>query len=285
MRTERQMFDLILTTAQADERIRAVILNGSRANPNVPRDIFQDFDIVYIVTDLASFRADPHWIDGFGERMILQTPDDMGNPSPETLSYAYLMQFMDGNRIDLTLFPASRLAELQHDSLSLLLLDKDNLVPPFPPANDSDYLPQLPTAKAFAECCNEFWWVCPYVAKGLWRGEIIYAKAMLDGPVRDQLMQMLMWFMGVKTSFTRSPGKWGKYLGRYLEPEVWGQVRATYADADVAHNWEALRVMGDLFRRIATQVATHFGFEYPAEDDARVSAYLRQLPPGAAEMD
>jgi aminoglycoside 6-adenylyltransferase len=30
--------DVILGVAQADERIRAVLLVGSRANPNVPKD-------------------------------------------------------------------------------------------------------------------------------------------------------------------------------------------------------------------------------------------------------
>ncbi|WP_431602538.1 aminoglycoside 6-adenylyltransferase [Ruminiclostridium papyrosolvens] len=34
MRTEQEMFDLILDVAKADERIRAVYMNGSRANPN-----------------------------------------------------------------------------------------------------------------------------------------------------------------------------------------------------------------------------------------------------------
>ena len=42
MRTEQEMYDLIVGTAKADERIRAVYMNGSRTNPNVPRDIFQD---------------------------------------------------------------------------------------------------------------------------------------------------------------------------------------------------------------------------------------------------
>ncbi|MCX5973532.1 MAG: aminoglycoside 6-adenylyltransferase, partial [Coprothermobacterota bacterium] len=35
------------------------------------------------------------------------------------------------------------------------------------PASEGSYFPQPPTAKAFADYCNEFWWVCPYVAKGL----------------------------------------------------------------------------------------------------------------------
>ena len=50
-RTEQQMMDLILGFARRDDRVRAVWLNGSRANPKAPRDQFQDFDIVYAVTD------------------------------------------------------------------------------------------------------------------------------------------------------------------------------------------------------------------------------------------
>ncbi|UCH61257.1 MAG: aminoglycoside 6-adenylyltransferase, partial [Anaerolineales bacterium] len=70
MRSEQEMYDLIVNIARNDERIRAVILNGSRANPNAPLDFFQDFDIVYIVTELSSFKRDPEWIKCFGEIMI-----------------------------------------------------------------------------------------------------------------------------------------------------------------------------------------------------------------------
>ncbi len=37
MRTEHEMFDLILTIAKNDVRVKAVIMNGSRTNPNVPQ--------------------------------------------------------------------------------------------------------------------------------------------------------------------------------------------------------------------------------------------------------
>ena len=39
MRTETEMYDLLLSIANNDERIRAVYLNGSRANPNAPKAI------------------------------------------------------------------------------------------------------------------------------------------------------------------------------------------------------------------------------------------------------
>src|SRR5512139_482712 len=116
MRREQQILDLIRETARSDDRIRAVIMNGSRANPNAPADIFQDYDIVYIVTDVASFKRDPIWIARFGELMIMQTPDDMGEQPPaDDDSYAYLMQFADGNRIDLTLYPLAKLNQLGKD--------------------------------------------------------------------------------------------------------------------------------------------------------------------------
>ena len=277
MRSEEEMYTLILTTAQEDARIRAVILNGSRANPNAPRDVFQDFDVVYVVRDLPSFTSDHSWVARFGELMIMQMPDAMLSASPETLSFAYLMQFMDGNRIDLTLFPLERLDALENDSLSVLLLDKDGIIPPFPPPNERQYFPRPPTAQAFADCCNEFWWVCPYVAKGLWRAEILYARTMLDEVVRAQLMQMLTWYIGVKTQFACNPGKMGKYFQRYLEPDLWALLLQTYADASYAATWEALLTMGALFRRVAAPLAAHFGFDYPHGDDERVSAYLRHV--------
>ena len=288
MRSEQEMLDLLLNTARADERIRAVILNGSRANPHARRDFFQDYDVIYLVTEMASFINDPDWIKRFGELMIHQLPDEMLDPPPgENDSYAYLMQFMDGNRIDLTLYPLSRRNELGKDSLSILLLDKDGSLPPFAPASESGYLPEAPTARQYADCCNEFWWVCPYVAKGLWRQEIIYARYMLDEVVRPQLMKMLTWYIGVQTAFKINPGKSGKYFKQYLPADLWDLLLETYSEAGYQQTWQALIHMGSLFREVAQPVAERFGYDYPRDEAARVSSHLehvRSLPPDAAEM-
>jgi len=278
MRSEREILDLIVNTAKDDERIRAVIMNGSRVNPSAPPDRFQDFDIVYIVTDVSPFRSSYEWISRFGEIMMMQMPEDMQDPPPNRDgSFTYLMQFTDGNRIDLGIYPLAKLDERGKDSLTVVLLDKDGIIAPIAPANESDYLPQPPTAKAFADCCNEFWWVCPYVAKGLWREEILYAKYYLDHFVRDQVIKMSGWYVGLRTGFSGNPGKYGKYLKQYLEPELWKKLKRTYSDAGYENTWEALYAMCDLFRTLALQVAEHFGFDYRNEDDERVSAHLRHV--------
>ncbi len=286
MRSEQQMMDVILGPARSDPRIRAVIMNGSRANPNAPRDIFQDFDIVYVVTDVSRFIHDFAWIGQFGEMMIMQMPEDIQDPPPSNDgTFAYLMQFTDGNRIDLTLYPVDKISELEPDSLSLLLLDKDGIVPPFEPASDRDYLPKPPTLKQFADCCNEFWWVAPYVAKGLWREEITYAKYTLDHYLRDELMKMIAWSIGAATGFTQSPGKQLKYARKLLKTEQWDLLMKTYADADYQHTWDALDAACLLFHQLAVDLAAGFDLEYPRADAARVWAHLkhvRRLPLAAS---
>ena len=288
MRSEQEMLDLILDTARGDERIRVVIMNGSRINPNARRDPFQDFDIIYLVNDVNQFKHNPDWIQRFGELMILQMPEDMQDPPPnQDGSFSYLMQFSDGNRIDLGIAPLEKLDELITDSLTEILLDKDERIGSMPPANDRNYLPLPPTPKAFADCCNEFWWVCPYVAKGLWREEILYAKYCLDHYVRDQLMKMITWYAGIRTQFSQTPGKNGKYLQQQLEPELWEKLLSTYSDAGYEHTWNALFRTCDLFREVANQVAEKFTFDYPHEDDQRVSAHLKHiscLPKDAEEI-
>jgi aminoglycoside 6-adenylyltransferase len=287
MRSEKEMLELILSTAREDDRIRAVILNGSRANPEVADDLFQDFDIIYIVTDVVSYKETPAWIERFGELMILQLPDDMGDHPSSSDRYAYLMQFADGNRIDLTLYSVDRIDELTRDSLSVLLLDKDGIIEPFPPSNESDYLPAPPTQKSFGDCCNEFWWVSAYVAKGLWREEITYAKAVFDQYLRTELMKMLTWYVGVGSDFSINLGKFGRRLQQYLDPTLWVLLVNTYSDADIEHTWDALEAACRLFRTIACSVAEHFGFTYSRDEDENVSVHLkhvRQLPGDAEEM-
>jgi aminoglycoside 6-adenylyltransferase len=194
---------------------------------------------------------------------------------------------MDGNRIDLSFNSIDRLDDHLDDSLTVVLLDKDNIVKELPPPSDKDYLPKEPAEKLFQDCCNEFWWCSPYVAKGLWRREMTYAKYMLDVVIREELMKMLTWYFGVKTGFKKAPGKFGKYIRDDVEADVWLTLEKTYSDANFDNTWESLFAMGSLFRRMANEVASVFGFQYPQKDDERVTEYLhriKNLPRDAVEI-
>lgn len=279
------MMKLILDFARARDDVRAVVMTGSRANPTTTHDRFQDYDISYLVEDLERYRRNSHVPEYFGDIMILQNPDDMGDAAADRGTYAYLMQFMDGNRIDLTFRPVSDVQAILADSLSVVLLDKDGWLGELPPPSLGAYLPTRPTAKQFADCCNEFWWVNPYVAKGSYRDQIPYAKAMLDELLRGQMLRMLTWFVGLSRNYQATIGLAGKYLKSHLDSELWNLLERTYSDACPDHIWEALFATDELFRRTARVVASAFGLDYLEPEDAAVSAFIRRIRDEAIEAE
>lgn len=264
MRTEQEMFNLILNIAKNDKRIRAVYMNGSRTNPNAIKDIFQDYDIVYVVDEIKSFREQKYWIDQFGERLYMQYPEENSYYKHDVDNcYGWLIQFSDGNRLDLHVCTLSHvLKEIEGDRLCRILLDKDKCLPNMPEATDKDYRVKKPTEYNFFDTCNEFWWCLNNVAKGLWREEIPYVMDMINYCVRPQLIRLMEWKIGFDTNFTVSVGKSGKYMYIWLENQMWNTFLKTYPTGQIKDIWESVFVMCDLFNKIARDIACKMNINY-----------------------
>ena len=277
-RSEQEMYQLILSVAKNDPRIRAVLLNGSRANPQIEKDQYQDYDIIFWVRDLESFSKTPNWVDIFGERIIMQMPNNMqlhNEPMPSMdEGITYLMLFTDANRIDLSLLPVEKRGSF-HDSLTQVLLDKDHLYPDPPLSSDQDYWIRRPSPKQFIDCCNEFWWVSTYVMKGLLRQEIIYAKEMLENPVRKMFLRMLAWHIGMQHHFSISLGNSNKFLKKYVDTNLWNSILNTYPDAQEQNIRKSFKEMIGLFHQMEMEVATFLDFDYNSMDSQNVRSYLK----------
>lgn len=282
MRTEQEMYDLILGFARADDRVRAVLLNGSRANPNAPKDNYQDFDIVYVVNRFDEFKADYGWLDVFGKRLIMQMPEAMRDPSGAG-HFNWMMLFTDGNRLDLTLIPTDRPDLIDSDSQTVVLLDKDGILPEFPPASDRDYLPEKPSELYYTSCCNNFFWCMQNVAKGIARDELPYAMGMYHNVVREELHWMLTWYLGCQTGFQVSPGKMGKYFKNFLPADLYCSYERTYSDGCPEHFWPAVEAACALFRQAAKDVGAQLGYSYNQQDDDGIMEYLRMVRTGELE--
>lgn len=76
MRSEAEMFELILQVGQALPQVEAIALGGSRGNSAVLPDAFQDYDVVYLVNDKEALLQDRSWLESFGEVLIQQTPEE-----------------------------------------------------------------------------------------------------------------------------------------------------------------------------------------------------------------
>ncbi|GAA3409435.1 aminoglycoside 6-adenylyltransferase [Paenibacillus hodogayensis] len=292
MRSEQEMMDLIRGVAQKDDRIRAVYMNGSRTNPNAPKDLFQDYDIVYVVTETASFLRDENWINRFGKLLMIQEPDKndrlIGIDMDFDRSYGYLMLFTDGNRIDLHIETKESMIDgYVSDKLTVPLLDKDSCLPGIPAPSDIDYHVKKPTEPLYISCCSDFWWCLQNVAKGIWRDELPYAKLMYEKTTRASLDEMVSWWIGTKNEFQVSTGKMGKNFKKYLPELYWQMYKETYSDSDFENMWNSIFVACELYRSLAKDVAEYFLFTYPTDDDANMTEYLkhvRGLPADAKQI-
>lgn len=279
MRNEKEMLELILTKAEEIDTIRLVEMNGSRVSSTAKKDPFQDYDIVYYVEDIDSFLKDHSWVDYFGERILLQMPDQMVIPPANSRrkSFSYLMLFTDGNRIDLTLTPVN-LAEkyLKSNEARKILLDKDNRTTALVVSTEDPYRISNPNEKEFIDCSNEFWWVSTYIAKALWREELPLAKNIMEGPVREMLMTMLHWHIGIRTDFKVSAGKGGKNIQKYVESSVWNKLVRTYPDGNYKNIWQSLFNMCDLFEELTIEISQTFDFDLP-DYGKNVLPYLEHI--------
>ena len=286
MRSEKEMLDLIINTANEDPRIRAAYLEGSRVNPTVQADIFQDYDVVYVVEETKSFREDSSWIDRFGKRLYMQYPEDSAYfPSDVENCYGWLMQFADGNRLDLhvcTMETVKRDLELYR-----VLVDKDNLLPSEPVKSEEIYWVKKPTPEQFHDTCNEFWWCLNNVAKGLWRKEIPYVMDMVNIYVRPMLTRIVEWKIGVDNHFSVSAGKCAKYMERYVSEDIYRRYLATYSSAETEAIWDSVLGMCDLFHEIAAELSEAMEYPYDDTEAENGRAYLEHvlwLPEDAKEI-
>jgi aminoglycoside 6-adenylyltransferase len=288
-RTEDEMMALILSFARVDERVRAVLMNGSRVNPRVAGDVFQDYDIVYLVTDVAPFLDRAAVVPFFGNTIIVEEPEGMLWPPPATGGhYNYQMLFTDGNRLDLTFSPLDSLEEMLSDSLTRVLLDKDDRIPDLPPPSERSYYPEPPTQKLYGDCCNSFLFgLAAHVPKTIWRSQLPLLKYYIGVVLREPLVKMPEWDIAAKAEAPVSVGMAGKHLQQLLPPDVWHEFERSYTDADYERIWESLFVFYRLFRSTAESVGRVYGYRFPDEEAEKVLAFLehvRHMPADAQSI-
>lgn len=278
-RSETEMWTLIQQVADNLGVVQALALNGSRANPQVVPDQFQDFDIVYFVPDQAMqpLLTDRQWLDQFGERVVMQAPGDFDAQPDYHHKYNLMMLFTDGNRLDLGLCPLSGIADwAANDPVAKVLSDPQHLLPTNLLHSDRLYWTTAPTARDFRNCCNEFWWVTPYVVKGLQRHERFFATDHSYQICLQELRRLLGWQVAAKANYQLNLGKNDKYLWAQLSPTLQSQLQVSLDLATEAAIARGLVQLNQTFDQQAQRFAKDQGFTYDAAEAEAVQQYVHQ---------
>lgn len=283
--------DALIRWANSQELIRAVILTSSRAIPHASLDLFSDYDVILVTRSVASFYADRTWLETFGP--VLAVYRDPMIPENGLERSAYVVQYENGLKIDFSLWPVEllqRVAEsaqlpAEFDAGYRVLLDKDGLTTGLKAPTYSAYIPTPPTEAHFLELIEGFFLDTTYVAKYLWRDDLVAAKYILDHSLKHgHLLPMLEWHSEIAHHWSLKPGPYGRRLKRHLQPDLWSELESTYAGPGLEENWQALFRTITLMRHAARDVATSLGFPYPDKLEQRVVSYLlkvQQLDPKA----
>ena len=267
MRTETEMLDVILQTAEA-LNVVAVAMSGSRTNQKVQTDEFQDYDVAYIVDNLEDLISDLSWLDQFGKRIIEQEV---------TLKHRhlYLMLFEDGNRIDLTLCPKEHMKEwVDSEAGYTVLLDEKGLFESYSP-KPQRYWTSPANKMDFEKSCNEFWWVSAYVVKGICRKQVIYATDHLYGICQQELLKVLAWQVASDRGAV-DIGKNYKYLFNYLPTEKEKEFSALLDFSSLDKITQSLLATIQLFHREAQILAQKMGFDYDKEVAEKMIQYAEE---------
>ena len=270
MRTEPEMFDVILQTAET-LKVEAVALSGSRTNQKVQTDEFQDYDVVYVVDDLDNLTNDLSWLDQFGKRIIEQH---------NVLDHRrlYLMLFEDGNRIDLTLCPKEHIKEWVDSEADFTVLnDPQGLFALYAPT-PKRYWTAPASATDFDKSCNEFWWVSAYVVKGICRKQVIYATDHLYGICQQELLKLLAWQVASDKGKI-DIGKNYKYLFQYLPTEKEKKFSALLDFSSLDKITQSLLATMQLFHQEAQYLAQKMGFDYDKEVAEKMIEYAKERLP------
>lgn len=279
----------VIAWAETQPTIHAVILTSTRARPDAVLDPFSDYDIILAVDAVWPFHVDRGWLEAFGTVLALYRDPIRRDCGYE--QFGYVTQYEhDRLKIDFTVLEADLLRTLpsdcdlrdELDAGYAVLLDKDGVTANLPAPTYHAYIPTPPSAETYHEAVEIFFHEATYVAKNIWRDELLPAKYSFDQEMKQMMLgRMLVWRMEIEHGWTIRPGVLGKGLKRRTPPELWQQLEATYVGAGAAENWDALFRLIALYRQVAIEVGNGLGYAYPHALDARACAYLesvRSLP-------
>jgi aminoglycoside 6-adenylyltransferase len=283
-----EVLEKLVAWAESEPAVRAMILTSSLARDDDTVDSLSDYDVIVAVTDAERFATDTGWTAAYA-RPVARWGDETTVHGSRT--YFRGVVYEDAVKVDWTIWPdevIDRVAEAGEliDDLDVgyrVLLDKDGRTARWQRATYRAHIPKPPTAEEYRSLVEEFWWSATYVAKSLWRDEIVIAKFALDNDMKlGVLRRFLEWRIELDHDWSVRPGVLGRGLKRFLAPELWSEFERTYVGPGIEENWKALFATADLFRRVAVEVGEALGHEYPHEVDESVRSMLeavRRLPP------
>jgi aminoglycoside 6-adenylyltransferase len=177
--------------AKNEDAIHTLILLGSHAVKG-KTDRLSDLDLAIFVEDPALFMNEQDWFRSFAPvwNVVSERDEDW---------QSWLVIYEGGAMADFTFYPLDSLDRMQEalpehfEAGYKILVDKHKLARKLPKASGAIQSPPQPTADAFSDLFDHYWYHAYHVAKYLWRGDLWRAKH-YDWALKQNLLKMMGWY-------------------------------------------------------------------------------------------
>ncbi|WP_407482344.1 AadS family aminoglycoside 6-adenylyltransferase [Elizabethkingia meningoseptica] len=289
MKIREEKLRNIISWANENAEIRAVLLTSSLVNPLAPVDDFSDLDVELIFEDNSSYIENNQWINLFGNPISVI---EEGESCFDGIHAMKMVLYEDHIKVDFKLYSKNRfLKETQRDKLPedwdigyKILLDKDGITTAMKPPSHQVSIIKKPTEEAFTKLLNDFWWDVTYVVKCLARGDIFYAKFMSENIIRTEyLVPLTEWYIASKHDWNITTNKHGRLFKKYVSPDIWNRLEQTFSGSDIQDNWKALFAFADVFHLLGTRLAEKLEYPYPETHERNIRKYINTVYHSASQ--
>ena len=263
------LLENIIEYGNRDDKIRAIIMIGSRAQANNRADEYSDLDLILIVNDAQSFFVSDDWLLQIGVPRISfveQTIDD---------AWEKRVMFDGALDVDFVIFSQedATAAIKDGDAREMLregysvLIDKCGV---------AQYLPEIrtviepyayPSGDEFINNVNDFFYHTIWFGKKLLRGELWTAKLCLDTYIKTHILWMSELYEHTRHDDDFSTRKRGRYFDTWASEETKTQLAETFAHYNKPDMTRALTATIKMYRNLATAAAVALAYTYPTTAD------------------
>ncbi|MFH1089856.1 MAG: aminoglycoside 6-adenylyltransferase [Candidatus Uhrbacteria bacterium] len=274
----------IITWAESQEPIRALILTSSRAGAS-KTDEFSDYDIMVLTDNTKLYLASDEWLKTIDNVWVYQKEQFTHG---ESIIPARLTIFQGGIKVDFSFWKTGVLRSFIKNGFSetedlnrgyQVLLDKDCLTKNLPKPSIKFFKIPKPDKDEFLTTVYDFWFEFLGVAKYLKRGDLFFAKKIDNGIVKDLFLRMIIWNVLAKNNWAKETPLHtdGKKLQSWAGKEIFEQLSKTYSGFNLKDSWKSLFASINFSRKLSIETCRLLGYKYPERIDKNISEYIEVI--------
>ncbi len=277
MNANQQLLEAIISFANINENISALILIGSQARIEKYADQYSDIDLIMVVNNPEYFISTDEWLEYIGSPHIsFIEPTIVGEREKRVM-------FDNALDVDFLIIPQEHVQNVIQSNTGMeilrngykMLVNKQNLTIPSL-TNPFGQSCSVSSEDTFINTVNDFWYHAIWTTKKLLRKELWSAKFCVDSYMKWKLLWMIEQYEYVKHGQSYNTWYGGRFIDSWADAEITDRLCKTFAHYENTDMISSLFETMNLFRDLAIQVAEGYEFDYPLHADEYATNWVRK---------